>query len=193
MNLLIDTLPLAYEFGGRVYKMQTDFREWIKFELLFTDKDITPKDKKLRLLEIIFPEIPPVNEELWDFLLWFYQCGGEPVSSRGGKGKAKKETAVYSFEYDDGYIYADFMSVYQIDLADIPYLHWWKFKAMFRSLHDCKMSAIMQYRAEEITSKTPAYRKDFLMEMKRVYALPRSISEQQKINELKRLKEQMGV
>lgn len=33
-NLLFGTLPSAYEYNGRRYEMQTDFREWIKFDLL---------------------------------------------------------------------------------------------------------------------------------------------------------------
>lgn len=183
MNIFNDPLPAAYEYGGRVYEMQTDFREWIKFELLMTDGDIPMSDKAGRLAEIVFPIIPP-DEKLWEFILWFYKCGRETpkIKSRG----AKKQTAVYSFEYDDGYIFAAFMEVYGIDLADVPYLHWWKFKAMFRALRDCKFCDIMGYRSEDVKN-APEYRKKFLEDMKKLYALPRSLSEQQKIDELKRV------
>ena len=190
MNLFNDPLPIAYEYGGRVYEMQTDFREWIKFELLLTDIDIPIADKVSRLTEIIFPTVPP-DEQLWEFILWFYKCGRESPKVKTKSVRAKKQTAVYSFEHDDGYIFAAFMEVYGIDLVDVPYLHWWKFKAMFRSLHDCKITDIMGYRSED-TDKAPEYRKKFVEDMKRLYALPRSLSEQQKINELKRLKKQAG-
>ena len=83
------------------------------------------------------------------------------------------------------------MEVYGIDLVDVPYLHWWKFKAMFRALHDCKITDIMGYRSED-TDKAPEYRKKFVEDMKRLYALPRSLSEQQKIDELKRIQRQAG-
>ena len=63
---------------------------------------------------------------------------------------------------------------------------------MFRSLHDCKITDIMGYRVEKVTSKTPDYRKDFINEMKKIYALPRSLSEEQKLNELRRIKEKAG-
>lgn len=62
---------------------------------------------------------------------------------------------------------------------------------MFRSLHDCKFTDIMGYRSEDV-DKAPEYRKRFLEDMKRLYALPHSLSEQQKLDELKRLKEQAG-
>lgn len=191
MNLFNDALPTAYEYGGRVYEFQTDFREWIKFELLLTDSDIPIADKARRLKKIIFPDVPP-DEKLWEFLLWFYKCGRESPKVKTSSGRAKKQTAVYSFEHDDGYIFAAFLEVYGIDLVDVPYLHWWKFKAMFRALHDCKITDIMGYRSEEINSKTPEYRRKFAEDMKKLYALPRSLSEQQKIDELKRLKKQAG-
>ena len=194
MRALAGTLPSAYEYGGRVYEMQTDFREWIKFELLFADQDIIMEDKLRRLEEIIFPVIP-YDPGLWDFIKWFYYCGKVPAESEKAadkKSPGKKQSAVYSFEYDFEYIYAAFMELYGIDLVDIPYLHWWKFRALFRSLHDCMFSEIVGYRSEKITSKTPEYRKEFLKKMKKKYALPRSLSEQQNIDELKRIKEKMG-
>lgn len=192
MNLLYEELPAVYEYGGKQYEIRTDFRDWIRFELLFTDHDVPMRDKKNALLRIIFPVVPP-DPDLWEFILWFYQCGKEShgVKSDSKSVKAKKQAAVYSFEHDDGYIYAAFMDVYGIDLTELEYLHWWKFKSLFRGLHDCKFTDIMGYRAEEITKKTPDYRRTFLQEMKKLYALPRSLSEQQKIDELKRIKEQM--
>lgn len=187
MSIIIDALPSAYEYDGRVYDMQTDFREWMKFELLLTDTDIPINDKSRRLLELVFPQIPP-DENLWDFILWFYQCGKEGARA-SKKAKSQKQTAIYSFEYDDGYIYSAFREIYNINLITVPYLHWWEFKSMFRALHDCKIVDIMGYRSEKISRDTPEYHKKFLTEMKRVYALPKSLTEQQKLAELKRIKE----
>lgn len=190
-NLLSGNLPSAYEYNGRVYEMQTDFREWIKFDLLITDEDILMKDKIRRLIEMIFPVVPD-DISLWDFIMWFYHCGKIRSGSEGNGGEGIRQSQVYSFRHDAGYIHAAFLEIYGIDLTDIPYLHWWKFKALFDSLHDCKFTDIMGYRAEKITSKTPDYMKKFLTKMKKIYALPRSLSEQQKINELKKMKEEMG-
>ncbi len=191
MNLLYETLPAVYEYGGKQFEVNTDFRCWIRFELLFTDQDVPMRDKKNALLQIIFPTVPP-DPDLWEFILWFYQCGKKSpeIKANGKSGKAKKQAAVYSFEHDDGYIYAAFLEVYGIDLTELDYLHWWKFKSLFRGLHDCKFTDIMGYRAEDL-DEAPDYRKKFLRDMKKLYALPRSLSEQQKIDELKRIREQL--
>lgn len=191
-SVLNGSLPSAYEYRDRVYEMQTDFREWIKFELLLTDDDICMDDKKIcSLKEIIFPVVPD-DGQLWDFIIWFYNCGKVPSESGNRKRPSQKQAAVYSFEHDYGYIYSAFLELYGIDIVDIPYLHWWKFKSLFTSLHDCRFTDIVGYRSEKITSKTPDYRKDFLKEAKKIYALPKSLSEQQKLDELKKIKEQMG-
>lgn len=191
MSLFDEELPMAYEYDGMTYEMHTDFREWIRFELLMTDPDILPREKPLLLARLIFPIVPP-DPQLSEFIIWFYSCGRKPnkVKSRKAVSLQKKNVAVYSFEYDDGYIYAAFLEQYGIDLTEIPYLHWWKFKALFKSLHDCKICSIMGYRSEEITSKTPESRKAQINELKQIYALPKSLSEQQKIAEAKRLMEQ---
>ena len=39
-------------------------------------------------------------------------------------------------EFDNDLIYSAFKDQYSIDLQEIEYLHWWKFKAMFDALKD---------------------------------------------------------
>lgn len=192
MSLFDEELPMQYEYDGVTYEMHTDFREWIRFELLMADPDILPREKPLLLARLIFPIVPP-DPKLSEFIIWFYSCGRKPPKVKSRKPAVsqsqKKNAAVYSFEYDDGYIYAAFLEQYGIDLTAVEYLHWWKFRALFKGLHDVKICSIMSYRSEEITSKTPESRKKQIAELKRIYALPKSLSEQQKIDEARRLME----
>ena len=59
MSLFDEPLPTSYEYNGVTYEMHTDFREWIRFELLMTDPDIIPHEKPLLLARLIFPVVPP--------------------------------------------------------------------------------------------------------------------------------------
>lgn len=188
INLFCREPPTSYEYDGVLYNINSDFRYWIRFELLISDEDISPREKRGVLQEIAFQTVPP-DPELWDFILWFYQCGKVPQKSENKGGGSKKQAAVYSFEYDDGYIFSAFLEQYNIDLSSIDYLHWWKFRALFRGLHDCKFTDIMGYRSEKVDKDTPDYRKKFLNDMKKLYALPKSISEQMRIDELKRIRD----
>ena len=188
MNILINPLPMNYQYNGIEYPFHTDFREWIKVELIMADEEILPNEKAGIIASIIFPKVPQ-DIKLWDFLIWFYACGKNPPTVKSKKASSKKNTAIYSFEYDDGYIYSAFIEQYNIDLTTIDYLHWWKFKAMFKSLHDCKFTDILGYRSEEIDSKMSEKQKSRIKELKQVYGLPKSLSEQQKIEEIRRINE----
>lgn len=96
---------------------------------------------------------------------------------------------MYDLEYDSEYIYAAFLEQYGIDLSDIPYLHWWKFLALFKGLHDCKMTDIMGYRGAEITDDMPKSRQAFLLDMQELYELPVSLTERRRIEAAKRFLE----
>ena len=88
---------------------------------------------------------------------------------------------MYSFEHDDRYIYAAFLSDYGIDLQDVEDLHWWKFRAMFLALNDsCEFKKIMGYRSMKITSKMSKEQRAFYEKMQRIHALPIPDDEQEK-------------
>ena len=68
-------------------------------------------------------------------VVWFYACGKRWREKRAGAVEGATEVQrIYSFEHDDDYIYSAFLTQYHIDLQDIEYLHWWKFKALLRTL-----------------------------------------------------------
>ena len=126
-------------------------------------------------------------------LLWFYQAGKKqktPKRRANVEGEEPDETAeddhverIYSFEYDDDYIYSAFLSQYRIDLQDIEYLHWWKFRAMFRALdEDCQFCKIMSYRSIKINNDMTKSQKAFYRRMKSVHALPVPQEEQERMD-----------
>ena len=80
------------------------------------------------------------------------------------------------------------MQQYGIDLESIEYLHWWKFNALFKSLtNDCEIVKIMSYRTMKISSKMSASERQFYSKMRRLYALPKSQSENEKISEIEKM------
>ena len=114
-----------------------------------------------------------------DAALWFYKCGKEETSrQRRMVSRSGKKGQVYSFEHDAGLIYAAFLLAYNIDLQDIRYMHWWRFRFLFNSLpRDCEFVRAMEYRSLDISDKLPKEQKDFYKKMKRLYALPLSKTE----------------
>lgn len=180
MNLLLDRPPTQIEVGGLFYEIDADFRTGIAFELLMLDEEFTETEKAARAMELYFPQIPDDEEEAMEKILWFYLCGREETNQEEKETEPAPKNIVYSYEYDAGSIYAVFLSQYGMDLVEIPFLHWWKFKALFHALDEnLEFMKIMRYRAVDIT-KVPKEQKDFYRKMKQLYALPDNRTEEEK-------------
>lgn len=185
MNIITDGLPDCVEIDGEAFHINTDFRVWVKIELLFSDD--VPEGYRLPLaLGLAFDTIPENKEEAAEALLAFYS-GGKITEKKasGKKKKSRRNRRIYSFEYDSEYIYAAFLQAYGIDLADVK-MHWFKFKALFAALPDeCLMSKIMGWRALEITKDMPEASRKRYAELKDAYRLPLSQTEEEKIRAAK--------
>lgn len=187
MNLLIDLVPNTVNIDGEEYKINSDFRCSILFELLMQDKLLSDKEKTVNALSLYYSVCPKNINEAINQMLWFYR-GGKDIELSKGKGKGKSDIQIYSFEHDDDYIYAAFMDQYRIDLQDIEYLHWWKFKAMFKSLReDNEIVKIMGYRSVDLSKIKDKEEKAYYRKMKELHKIPVSQSEKEKLNEIEKV------
>ncbi len=183
MNILldgIDGLPETVDINGRDYEIRSDFRYSVMFEILMLDNDVPEREKVPKALSIYFPIIPRDRAAAVDKMLWFYKCGKEESGQKQRVAARRSKERIYSFDYDDDYIYAAFMAQYRIDLATEP-LHWWAFRALFRALSsDNEFVKIMEYRGIEIKDNMTKEQKAFYRRMKRIHALPVSKTEDQR-------------
>jgi hypothetical protein len=189
VNILIDLLPTRVEIEGIEYEINSDFRTSMLFELLMMDDEIDDKNKIIQSLELFYPVLPSNIDLAIEKMLWFYRCGKEIIVKKG-TGKGKISTNIYDFDYDDDYIYAAFLDQYGVDLQDIDYLHWWKFKAMFKSLkEDNEIVKIMSYRTMDLSKIKDKEQKAYYKKMKELYKIPIKISknEQQKISDIEEI------
>ena len=171
-NIILDVLPETVEIDGAEYRINSDFRMSILFELLMQDDEVGKRQKLVQGLQLYYPEIPHNVTMAVDKMIWFYRCGKETESGSHGSGSGRAKQ-IYSFEHDDDYIYAAFLEQYGIDLQDIEELHWWKFRALFRGLsEDTEFVKIMGYRSVKITSKMSKEQREFYKKMQSIHALP---------------------
>ena len=179
-NILLDKLP---QFTRQNLRIRTDFRESIKFELLMQDSKITEKEKIMLALKLYYYDISKIKDIKLaiDEILWFYRCGKEIRELKGSKKEEVRIKQIYSYEFDDEYIYSAFMEQYKIDLNSIKYLHWWKFKALLLSLNEnvlfCK---IMGYRTMNLSKIKDKKMKSHYNKMQKLYTLPDMRSEEEK-------------
>ena len=179
MNILIDDIeyPDQAVVNGERYEIRTNFRTSILFELMMQDDSLDARTKVWKGLNLYFPVIPDDLSAAVDAALWFYRCGREETRLQKRMAGRMGKKQLYSFEHDAGRIYAAFLLAYKIDLQDIEYMHWWRFRYLFDSLpKDCEFVRVMEYRGVEI-DKVPDGQKEWYRKMKRVYALPLSKEE----------------
>ncbi len=182
--MLIDYLPETVEIEGKVYPIETNFRTFVLFEMMMQEPELSDTEKAMRGLELVYPKVPDNLTAAVDGLLWFYSCGKRWREKKAGSTEEPSGTQmVYSFEYDDDYIYSAFLTQYHMDLQDVEYLHWWKFKALLRTLSsDLEFSKIMEYRSIDISSGMTKEQRDFYRRKKELYALPLSAGEEEKVD-----------
>lgn len=182
MNMLVDTLESIIESKLGNIEINTDFRISILFELLMQDNTISKKEKIAQAIRLYYPnflKITDFNKAIED-IIWFYNGGKELGNSRK-KNKEEKRTQIYSYEFDDEYIYSAFMQQYNIDLQDIENLHWWKFKALFSGLSEnTKIVEIMGYRAINLKKIEDKEKRNKYKKLKELYALPDMRSREEK-------------
>lgn len=179
-NILLDNVPETTPNG---FKIDTDFRTSIKFELLMQNNEVSQRDKIQLALNLYYydlSEIDDINKAVED-MLWFYQCGKIKKKELANSNNTKsKKGQIYSYEFDDDYIYSAFLEQYNIDLNDVD-LHWWKFKAMFTGLkEDTQIVKIMGYRGMDLSKIKDTETKKHYKRLKKAYALPDMRSEEEK-------------
>lgn len=151
------------------------------------DGDYPEYLKQEALYRLVMPIIPPYSktsrgrEEINREIALFYSGGESAGNDDRSDNELPESRRIYALDHDFPYIYAAFLELYGIDIIDIPYLHWWKFRALFRGLHDCKFTEIVGLRATEITSGMSESRQRQLEEQQEIYALPVSLSERRRI------------
>lgn len=179
-NLLLDRLPQHTNSG---LKLRTDFRESIKFELLMQDTKLDEQTKVTQALKLYYYDVSKIQnlKEAVEDILWFYSCGRKQQKVDENKNEEKNNKQIYSYEFDDEYIYSAFMEQYKIDLNSIKYLHWWKFKALLNSLNEnTQFVKIMGYRSIDLSKIKDKDMKSNYKKLKKQYALPDMRTTEQK-------------
>ena len=182
MNILVDELDaIVKEKIGNI-KINTDFRISILFELLMQDNTVSKKEKILQSLQLYYPDLDKIKDfdKAIQDMLWFYRCGKELADSKENN-IVERNKQIYSYEFDDDKIYSAFMEQYNIDLQDIKYLHWWKFKALFNALSEnTQFVKIMGYRAMNVNEIKDKKMKKQYRKLQKMYALTDMRTEEEK-------------
>lgn len=185
---MFNKLPYFVILQEERYKINVDFRNMISFENKLQDKSLSQNKKIEYGIKHFYPifldnnnynillQMPKLYKEACEKLIWFYECGREDYHKTKGTEK-RQNKQIYSYEFDDEYIYGAFYEQYGIDLS-YEKMHWWKFKSLLKSLKDdTEFVKIQGYRAYNGDDKS-------MKELKEYWELPKPIDEQERLNKL---------
>lgn len=139
MNILVDALPQSVTITNTEYLVDSDFRTCLKIILAFEDSELTPQEKQVILLSMLFVKMPPLTQETFDKAIWFLNGG------RASDDDEETPMRLYSFNKDANFVFAAFRQTHGIDLQKAS-LHWWEFLALFMDLGSettfCQLTAL---------------------------------------------------
>lgn len=162
-------LPESIEVEGSLYPIQTSFKYWLRFLELLEDKTVQPSN-----FDFLYKDKKPSNRE--DGVMALVQfCNPPQILPRVQKGDTGGKVIDYTIDAD--YIYAAFWDQYGIDLVTSD-IHWYKFQALFRGLHNTKLNEIIGYRLYEHTGGKKTDHDRQMEDLRRAWELPLEADEE---------------
>ncbi len=130
-------LPETVNVSGKFYRIRTSFKYWLRFLELVERHEQNPYEFDFLYVN----EKPSDRFKGFSALLAF--CSPPSVLPRITSRDTGEK--VVDYQIDAEYIYAAFYEQYGIDLVEAD-MHWYKFQALFKGLHDTKLNEIIGYR-----------------------------------------------
>lgn len=172
-----NALPDTIICRGREFKINTDFRVWLKFEISLTKMG---RDDLLPIRYLFLDDAPrfcSINS-----LLEF----SRPKHELPRQVFGQSDTIIIDYELDADLIYSAFLGQYGIDLVEIEHLHWHKFLALLSGLNEStRLREVMGYRCYEPThEKEEVWRS----KLKRAWEIDRiSVEEKEELDKFSSL------
>ena len=184
-NILTTTLPNTINVLGREYKINTDFRTFIRICGIISDSEMPQEKKCANVIREAFggESLPPSLKETLKALAKFQACSQDEDLQKDNEttNNYRKERVVDFYE-DSGLIYVAFLTQYGINLKEVRYLHWWEFLELFHGLSgEHKILEAMKVRACNLSKIKNKQERARMRELKRIYRLKdlRTVEEQE--------------
>lgn len=172
INILYEEYPTAICIEEKEYPIYTDFRAWLKFYDMIDDLEISSHEKVSLALGWFKEVIPKDIEQAYSKLISFARCE-DLIYSKSCGSSNNAFTQILSYKYDCEYILSAFLQVYNINLRNVEYLHWYEFKALFNGLpEDAPIKKRMTYRSINLADIKDKEEKQRILKIKRDLAFP---------------------
>jgi len=137
-----EAFPSSVEIGGDAYNINADFRNILRILALLKNREMNELERVAEMCLLFFRDERILKKVLPDmFISAFvgFLHPAEPekdngyVDDTGGRGDGE-DGRRFCYDFDAEEIYAGFLSEYGMDLFEVEFLHWYKFKALLGKL-----------------------------------------------------------
>jgi hypothetical protein len=140
--------PEMIQMGGEYFAINADFRNILRILALIKDKNVHGIKKIRKICEWFFEskesekisgiDANTIIKSFGDFVnqenaVTSDLYAGEETLNQGQNG-GYPEIQQFCYEFDGEEIYVSFLSEYNIDLIDVDFLHWYKFRILLSNL-----------------------------------------------------------
>lgn len=179
MNLFYEDYPTVLTVEDEFVPIITDFREYIKLLDMLNDEEVNGYEKMLFLRQYFLKEPKNMDEaisRLTDFVSM--QELNDVHTEENGEGEAtdvEEPKPLFSFALDYPYILSGFWQDYGIDISEIRYLHWWKFRQLFDGLSEkTEIKQRIMYRSIDLSTIKDKEERKRIEKIQRSIKLPES-------------------
>ena len=187
-NYLLEGLPAAVTVAGRPFTIFTDWRDWVRFASMLSDRDLTQEELIEGMLAWYSGDVPGDISAAVQALAWFYRAGdGNKEGGGSGKtGAVRRKAGVqtrgappcFDYAFDAPYLFAAFQECYGVDLLRVPYLHWWEFRWLFNGLpEDCALMKRIAIRATDLNQIKLKEERARIRKQQRAIAIPQRLTD----------------
>lgn len=138
---MIFDLPTALEFGGRMWDINTDYRDVLRTLTAFEDPNLTDGEKAYICLHNTYPklkEIPPeLTQAAFDAAVGFIDNGRRD----GGPSPRTMDWA-----QDAALIFPAVNRAAGFEVRSAKYIHWWTFMGYFMEIKDSAYATVLGLR-----------------------------------------------
>lgn len=179
MNLFYEDYPTVLKVENEFVPIITDFREYIKLLDMLNDEDVNGYEKMLFLRQYFLIEPENLDEaiaRLTDFIS-MKEVSGAYIEESGESEDTEIEEPkpLFSFALDYPYILAGFWQDYGIDISEVKYLHWWKFRQLFDGLSEkTEIKQRIMYRSIDLSTIKDKDERKRIEKIQRSIKLPES-------------------
>lgn len=184
MNLFYEKFPDSIEVTGKKIRIVTDFREYIKLLDVLKDDELSNQDKVCILCEYFLDDVHDLQEAIEQLCL-FVSAKKERNKEELVSGESGSFKPLFSYSIDFPYILSGFLRDYHIDLCEIKYMHWWKFRMLFDGLsEDTEIKQRIMYRSVDLNTVKDKEERKKIRNIQRIIQLPEEILSDYEIGEM---------